>query len=77
MKLLLLNLPCLETMMESDNFDSKEDVATALRCRDSVDDLRKEDLANVASLIDIDTNVEKKVRRAELFLQVHGKRWSL
>ena len=45
--------------MESDNFESKEDVATALRCRDSVDDLRKEDLANLASLIDKDTNVEK------------------
>ena len=49
----------LETMMESDNFESKEDVATALRCRDSVDALRKEDLANLASLIDKDTNVEK------------------
>ena len=49
----------LETMMESDNFESKEDVATALRCRDSVDALRKEDLAKLASLIDKDTNVEK------------------
>ena len=49
----------LETMMESDNFESKEDVATALRCRDSVDDLRKEDLANLASLIEQDPNFEK------------------
>ena len=45
--------------MESDNFDSKEDVATALRCRDSVDDIRKEDLAILASLIEQDPNFEK------------------